>query len=65
MKTSRRASSVYLEELATEAQGFPIYTHFYFFSNPMGLDLTIVIFLLKCGLHGNMLLNIPGINSES
>lgn len=31
----------------------------------MGLDLTIVIFLLKCGLHENMPLNIPGINAES
>lgn len=31
-----------------------------FFSNLMGLDLTVVIFLLKCGLHGNMLLNILG-----
>ena len=30
----------------------------------MGLDLTIVIFLLKCGLHENMPLNIPGINEK-
>lgn len=35
-----------------------------FFSCPMGLDLTIVIFLLKCGLYGNMPLNIPGINAK-
>lgn len=31
----------------------------------MGLDVTIVIFLLKCGLHENMPLNIPGINAKS
>lgn len=31
----------------------------------MGLDLTIVIFLLECGLRENMPFNIPGINAES
>lgn len=56
-----------LAKLTAEALYSPIYASFFyfFFSCPMGLDLTIVIFLLlKCGLYGNMPLNIPGINAK-
>lgn len=66
IKPYRKACSVNLAELAAEVLYCPIYAFFFilFFSCPMGLDLTIVILLLKCGLFGNMPLNIPGINAK-